>query len=110
MFGSETVSMQADTGHCGDFKARHAQARCLLCHCRILQTLSERSDARDHSWRLHGAWKRYAQGKLPVVMPRARQYGEHINDHQILFTRALGRARPRDSGSTKRRIFPRLSP
>lgn len=28
-------------------------------------------------------------GKLPVVMPRRRTHGEHANDHQYHFTRAL---------------------
>jgi UDP-N-acetylglucosamine transferase subunit ALG13 len=28
-------------------------------------------------------------GKVPVVMPRRRQYGEHVDDHQIELARAL---------------------
>ncbi len=27
--------------------------------------------------------------KCPVVMPRRKQYGEHINDHQVQLVRAL---------------------
>ena len=26
-------------------------------------------------------------GKIPVVVPRQSQYGEHVNDHQVEFTR-----------------------
>ena len=32
------------------------------------------------------AWE---AGKVPVVMPRQHQYGEHIDDHQVELTRAL---------------------
>ncbi len=28
-------------------------------------------------------------GKLPVVVPRRKQFGEHINDHQIQFKKKL---------------------
>ncbi len=28
-------------------------------------------------------------GKIPVVMPREKKYGEHINNHQVQFVRAL---------------------
>lgn len=28
-------------------------------------------------------------GKVPVVMPRQKKYGEHIDDHQVELTRAL---------------------
>ncbi len=29
-------------------------------------------------------------GKCPVVMPRRADLGEHVNDHQVEFARALG--------------------
>src|SRR5262249_43281816 len=28
-------------------------------------------------------------GKIPVVMPRLRKYGEHVNDHQVQLVREL---------------------
>ena len=28
-------------------------------------------------------------GKIPVVVPRQSQFGEHVNDHQLEFARAL---------------------
>jgi UDP-N-acetylglucosamine transferase subunit ALG13 len=28
-------------------------------------------------------------GKVPVAMPRRRQYGEHVNDHQLQLVQAL---------------------
>jgi UDP-N-acetylglucosamine transferase subunit ALG13 len=31
-------------------------------------------------------------GKVPVVMPRRAEYGEHVDDHQIEFARALAAA------------------
>ena len=30
-------------------------------------------------------------GKIPIVVPRQRQYGEHINDHQTDFCREVAR-------------------
>lgn len=28
-------------------------------------------------------------GKIPIVVPRQKQYGEHVNDHQVEFVRAV---------------------
>lgn len=28
-------------------------------------------------------------GKIPIVVPRQKQYGEHVNDHQLEFCRAV---------------------
>ena len=28
-------------------------------------------------------------GKMPIVVPRQKQYGEHVNDHQLEFCRAV---------------------
>lgn len=28
-------------------------------------------------------------GKIPIVVPRQKQYGEHVNDHQVEFARAV---------------------
>lgn len=30
-------------------------------------------------------------GKTPVVVPRQKQYGEHVNDHQVEFAREVSR-------------------
>lgn len=29
------------------------------------------------------------EGKIPIVVPRQLQYGEHVNDHQVEFTHAV---------------------
>lgn len=29
------------------------------------------------------------EGKIPIVVPRQRQFGEHVNNHQLEFTRAI---------------------
>lgn len=29
------------------------------------------------------------EGKIPIVVPRMKKYGEHINDHQLEFCRAV---------------------
>lgn len=28
-------------------------------------------------------------GKTPIVVPRKKEYGEHVNDHQVAFSRAV---------------------
>ncbi|MGM9912840.1 glycosyltransferase [Floccifex sp.] len=28
-------------------------------------------------------------GKIPIVVPRQKQYDEHVNDHQVDFTKAV---------------------
>lgn len=28
-------------------------------------------------------------GKMPIVVPRQKKYGEHVNDHQLIFCRQL---------------------
>lgn len=28
-------------------------------------------------------------GKTPIVAPRKKEYGEHVNDHQVLFSKAV---------------------
>lgn len=30
-----------------------------------------------------------AQGKIPIVVPRQTKFGEHVDDHQVLFTKRL---------------------
>ena len=56
-----------------EFQQRMAEASLVICHggCTVFQVL-----------RL---------GKLPVVMPRTKRYGEHINNHQVDFVSALTR-------------------
>lgn len=31
----------------------------------------------------------FAHGKVPVVVPRQRRFGEHVDDHQVLFSRRV---------------------
>ena len=37
-------------------------------------------------------------GKIPVVMPRAVRFREHVNDHQLQLVKALSRGRPNHCG------------
>lgn len=30
-----------------------------------------------------------SHGKVPIVVPRQRKFGEHVDDHQVLFTKKL---------------------
>ena len=41
------------------------------------------------------------EGKRPVVMPRQKRYGEHVDDHQMELTRAL---------ATEGRVIPAFEP
>lgn len=84
-FGSEEVFMQIGNNRSfhpkacqvapfltmEEFQSRMSSARLIVCHggCTVFQAL-----------RL---------GKLPVVMPRMKRYGEHVNDHQVIFVKAL---------------------
>jgi UDP-N-acetylglucosamine transferase subunit ALG13 len=56
-----------------EFNEKMASASLIICHggCTQLQAI-----------RL---------GKVPVVMPRRAQYGEHINDHQVQLVNELAR-------------------
>lgn len=89
-FGGERVVMQ--TGSDREFCAAHcaqqaffpleafvrhvADASLVLCHAGAGTLV--------HVWRA---------GKVPVVMPRRQQYGEHVDDHQVELTRALAAER-----------------
>lgn len=79
LFGGEPVVMQ--TGFTGGFVPRHAEWR----------PFYERADF-DRLIRgasliiMHGGatvLQVVRLGKVPVVMPRRKKYGEHVNDHQL---------------------------
>jgi len=84
-FGDERVFIQ--TGHNDDFKPQFCEykaflsgddfdgwmekADLIICHGGCTQI---------HAIRI---------GKIPVVMPRLKRFGEHVNDHQLQLVEAL---------------------
>lgn len=38
-------------------------------------------------------WDAFGSGKVPIVVPRLRRHGEHVDDHQLAFARHLARHR-----------------
>ena len=87
LFGDERIVMQTGhnsafhSGRCEtfaftplpEFERRLEDASLVISHggCTVLQVIR--------------------RGKLPVVMPRLRRYGEHINDHQLYYAQALAK-------------------
>lgn len=79
LFGDETVLMQ--TGSTRDFVPRHAQWRPFWPRPEFERFLREASLIIMHG----GATvlEVLRLGKVPVVMPRRKKFGEHVNDHQL---------------------------
>ncbi|WP_281966202.1 glycosyltransferase [Serinicoccus marinus] len=48
------------------------------------------------------------EGLLPVVMPRSAGQGEHVDDHQVLFTRRLAQAQLIDRVQTQEQLHKAL--
>ena len=38
-------------------------------------------------------WQAFEHGKHPIVVPRRRSFGEHVDDHQLAFARRLAASR-----------------
>jgi len=81
----EEVYIQS--GHNADFRPKHCEYKPFLSMDEF-QRYMERADLVI----CHGGCTQLQavrMGKTPVVMPRQKKYGEHINDHQIQLVRAL---------------------
>lgn len=75
------------TGYC-TYEPRHCQWSKFLPYAQMVENV--------RSARLvvtHGGPSSFImplqEGKIPVVVPRQEQFGEHVNDHQLLFARAV---------------------
>lgn len=64
------------------------------------QAMLERDELEDLARRAsliitHGGpgsiWLAFQNGKIPIVVPRTRMYGEHVDDHQVAFASHLER-------------------
>lgn len=84
-FAGEEVLMQS--GHDGGFEPRHARRVPFLGPREFAEAVAAASVVICHA----GAgtlWHVFGAGKVPVVMPRRRRYGEHLDD-QLELVRAL---------------------
>ena len=86
-FGAEEVFIQA--GHNPQFKSVRCALQPFIALVEFQRRLTEASLVICHGGCT--VFQVLRAGKVPVVMPRMREYGEHVNDHQVEFTRALAR-------------------
>ena len=86
LFHQEPVFIQ--TGHNPDFHPRYCGHKPFLGMDEFQQQM-EKADLII----THGGCGTLLQcvrlGKVPVVMPRRKKYGEHVNDHQVQLIEAL---------------------
>lgn len=97
LFGGESVLIQS--GHNPQFRPRFCEQRPFIPMDEFDELLSRAAIVICHG----GCTQLTAvrMGKAPVVMPRLKKYGEHVNDHQLQLVRALA-----DEG----RIIPAYEP
>lgn len=84
-FGDEEVIVQS--GHTADFQPQHCIARPFINMDEFDRLMEDASLIICHG----GCTQLQAVrlGKVPVVMPRRKKYGEHVNDHQVQLVEAL---------------------
>jgi len=85
-FGEERVFMQ--TGNSKDFHPEFCDYESFL-PMEHFQRMFENSDLIICHGGCGTLLDAVRLGKIPVVMPRRKVYGEHVNDHQLQLTRAL---------------------
>lgn len=84
-FGSEPVLIQS--GHASDFNALHCQQERFMSPDHFASLIQQADIVICHA----GAgtlYHAFQAGKIPVVMPRRRMYGEHVDD-QLELVKAL---------------------
>jgi UDP-N-acetylglucosamine transferase subunit ALG13 len=86
LFGPEPVLIQS--GNAPDFKSRRAEVRPFLPMDEFMRRLKEADLIISHGG-CGTLLSAVRLGKIPVVMPRRKKYGEHVNDHQVQLTEAL---------------------
>jgi UDP-N-acetylglucosamine transferase subunit ALG13 len=88
-FGGDTLRVQS--GHTRDFRPRHCRHQAFFSMDEFVALIHEASLIIAHA----GAGTLFhalGAGKVPVVMPRRRKYGEHVDDHQVELVTALAAA------------------
>jgi UDP-N-acetylglucosamine transferase subunit ALG13 len=84
-FSEERVFMQ--TGSTRDFVPQHCEWKAFVPRTEFERLMAEASLVISHGGTTVLEVVRF--GKVPVVMPRRRKYGEHVNDHQVEFVELL---------------------
>lgn len=85
-FGDEPVLMQ--TGNTANFRASHCRQEAFIEMLEFESLLNEASLIISHG----GAGtliNLLQKGRVPIVMPRRREYAEHVDDHQVELVKAL---------------------
>ena len=86
VFGDEPVFIQ--TGNNPGFQASHCQQEGFVEMSRFEALIRDSSLVISHGG--SGTLINLLQaGKVPVVMPRRREYSEHVDDHQVELVKAL---------------------
>jgi UDP-N-acetylglucosamine transferase subunit ALG13 len=88
LFGNEPIFIQ--TGNNPDFHATHCEQQSFLPMSQFEALLRDSSLVISHG----GAGTLInilRAGRVPVVMPRRREYSEHVDDHQVELIQALAK-------------------
>ncbi len=96
-FGQEEIFMQV--GHNPGFLSSHCKVEPFISMEEFQKRMSAASLIIAHGGCT--VFQAFRLGKLPVVMPRMKRFGEHVNDHQVTFVETLAR---------EKRLVPAYSP
>lgn len=58
-----------------------------------LRTLARKADVIVTHGGPGAMWEAFALNKIPVAAPRMKQFGEHVDDHQVAFVQHMARHR-----------------
>lgn len=86
-FGDEKIFMQ--TGHNAGFQSLACQCQPFISLADFQRHLTEATLVISHGGCT--VFQALRAGKVPVIMPRMRKHGEHVNDHQVVFAETLAR-------------------
>lgn len=85
-FGNESVFMQ--TGNNPDFRPTHCRHEPFMSMEEFVSRVREATLVICHAG-VGTLFHVLSTGKVPVVVPRRKQYGEHVDDHQLELVQAL---------------------
>ena len=86
LFANDKVLIQS--GNNPDFQALHCQQQSFLSADQFVETIKDASIVISHAGAgtlIHSL----RAGKTPVVIPRRKEYGEHVDNHQCELLEAL---------------------
>lgn len=86
LLGNEPVFIQS--GNAPDFRSHYCEHRPFLS-IELFQQWMDKADIIISHGGCGTLLHAVRLGKVPVVMPRRKKYGEHVNDHQLQLVQAL---------------------